>query len=120
MKKLMIAVFVFALSLGLYASDKSKSSSKAPAAAKTASLTGCVEGSAGSYMVKKGSKDVPVTSSEDLAGHVGHKVKLTGTWEKGADAKSKTFNATKVDMVSESCHAKAAKSTTHTAKKTKS
>lgn len=114
MKKVMLAVFVCLLSTAVFAKTNPAASDKAASSpkTKTASLVGCVEGSGGGYAVKSGKKDVAVTSSEDLAGHVGHKVKLIGTWMPGADKKApKTFNATKVDMVSDSCHAKTSKST---------
>lgn len=59
-------------------------------------LTGCVSKSDdGSYMVH-GAK---VTGSDDLAPHVGHTVKLTGTWT----TPKKEFSETKLDMVSETC-----------------
>lgn len=79
-------------------------------------LTGCLQGSQGAYTLKHGSKEVPVTSSEDLSAHVGHQVKLHGSWasagssdsatpsstgEKGS--KDRTFNATSVDHVSDTC-----------------
>jgi hypothetical protein len=80
MKKMMIAVFVFALSLGMFASQASSTSATKPSGkmAKSSKVTGCLEGSSGNYMVKSGKKETAVTSSQDLAGDVGHKVKLTG------------------------------------------
>ena len=96
-------------------------------------ISGCLSGTQGAYTLKHGSKEVPVTSSEDLSAHIGHEVKLHGSWEKGgassagstsgsdtsaASANSgtssgggkakgdKTFNATSVEMVSESCGGK--------------
>lgn len=124
MKKLMLAVFVLLLSAAVFAqpgSGKKSSESGSMKNTKSATVVGCVEGSAGSYMLKKGKRDIPVTSAEDLGPHVGHKVKLTGSWEAGADKKApKTFNATKVDMVAESCHAKKASTTTAKSSKKKS
>jgi hypothetical protein len=125
MKKVMLAVFVLALSFGMFAQDttsktktkKAKTDSSMSAKApKSSTLTGCVGGSSGAFTVKKGTKQVPVTSSDDLSAHVGHKVKLTGTWE--GTGKAKSFNATKTDMVSDSCMGKA-KTATTTAKKSK-
>ena len=52
---------------------------------------------------------VPVASDKDLASQVGHTVILTGVWKKMAasgDAKGekvKTFNASRVDKISDDC-----------------
>jgi len=80
-------------------------------------VTGCLQGSQGAYTLKHGSKEIAVTSSEDLSAHVGHQVKLHGSWasagssdsastpsstgEKGG--KDRTFNATSIDHVSDTC-----------------
>ena len=80
-------------------------------------ITGCLQGSQGAYTLKHGSKEIAVTSSEDLSAHVGHQVKLHGSWagagssesgstpsstgEKGS--KDRTFNATSIDHVSDTC-----------------
>lgn len=82
-------------------SGGSAHSAKKGGAAKGNTVTGCVGGSAGSYTLTNGrhKNGVGVSGSDDLAPHVGHTVKLTGSW---SDDK-KTFNETKVDMVSETC-----------------
>ena len=88
-------------------------------AAKGNTITGCIEKSDDTYMIKNGryKNGVKVTGSDDLAPHVGHTVKLTGTWAsasaaagstgetKGGGAKmaNREFNETKLDMVSETC-----------------
>jgi hypothetical protein len=86
--------------------------------AKSSTMTGCIEKSGDNYMIKNGrhKKGVKVTGSDDLSAHVGHTVKLTGSWAptaastsatgetKGGGAKAgREFNETKVDMVSETC-----------------
>ena len=79
-------------------------------------LKGCVESSNGQYelQTKKG-KEVALTG-QDVSAHVGHEVKVKGTWESGASAgmsqagtqasAGKTFNVSNVKMVSESCGGK--------------
>src|SRR4051794_14312778 len=126
MKKVMLAVFVLVLSFGMFAQDttsktktkKAKTDSSMSAKPKSSTLTGCVGGSSGAFTGKKGTKEVPVTSSDDLSAHVGHKVKMTGTWE--GTGKAKSFNANKTDMVSDSCTGKAKTATTTTKKSKKS
>ena len=145
MRKLLVVMFVFALSLGLYAKDASKAKSSAAGASgpKMATLTGCLSGpnDEGAYLLKKSSTSkhgVEVGGSGDLAQHVGHKVKLTGEWaksgseigeteksgEKGEKAekaeKEKHFKVDKIDMVSETCSSKKATSTTAKSSKPKS
>ncbi|MFB3814313.1 MAG: hypothetical protein ACE14L_09380 [Terriglobales bacterium] len=71
-------------------------------------LTGCLarsaDGSGYTLTNSKYKNGVEVKSSEDLSAHVGHKVKLSGEWEKpGA-----TFNATKMTHISDTCGAAAA------------
>lgn len=79
-------------------------------------LSGCLQGSQGAYTLKHGNKEVAVTSSEDLSAHVGHQVKLHGSWASAGSesastpsstgekaGKDRTFNATSVDHVSDTC-----------------
>jgi hypothetical protein len=88
-------------------------------------LTGCLSGptDAGVYTLKTASKSVEVGGSADLKSHVGHKVKLTGSWAKsGADIgeKEKTtektekgerhFKVTGIEHIADSCSSAAAKS----------
>ena len=69
-------------------------------------LTGCVEKSGDNYMLQNAKyKDgVAVHGNDDLSGHVGHTVTLSGTWA----TPGKDFNETKLKMVSDTCNAKVA------------
>jgi hypothetical protein len=57
---------------------------------KEKSVTGCLEsaGSSGQYMVRHKNKDIAVVPSSsvssEIGNHVGHKVKLYGTWEQAS------------------------------------
>lgn len=87
-------------------------------------LTGCLaKGPEGNgYVLTNGryKSGVAVNSDQDLSAHAGHTVKLTGSWEKptagaagGAGPKGKqirTFTATDVKHVSDTCGAGGAKS----------
>ena len=94
--------------------SKSSDSMGDTSAPKATSVTGCLNGSAGSYTLTNGryKNGVAVTAASgvDLAPHVGHTVRLTGTWEKGSGssaaggtAASKIFNATGMKHISETC-----------------
>jgi hypothetical protein len=86
---------------------------------KATTLTGCLGGSEGAYTLKRGKREIQVTSSEDLSKHVGHEVKLHGTWanaaaaaatdtaEKGAAKKgeAKHFEITSIDKIADICQA---------------
>jgi hypothetical protein len=102
---------------------KTKSSgTEAQAATKESQLTGCLAKSADGkgYTLTNGryKKGVEVKSSEDLSAHVGHEVKLMGSWEKptagaegGAGAKGgtmRTFDATSLKHIADTCTAAAA------------
>lgn len=76
-------------------------------------LKGCVESNNGQYelQTKKG-KEVALTG-QDVAAHVGHEVKVKGTWEKGNMSNTsqagtagaeRAFNVTSVKMISDSCN----------------
>lgn len=83
---------------------KAKAATTATAEApKSHTMTGCIGGSAGKYTITNGryKNGVAVAGKDDLAAHVGHTVKLTGTWSED----KKTFNETKVDLVKDSCAA---------------
>jgi hypothetical protein len=88
---------------------------KAPAAAGEKTLTGCLHkdgdnmwlqtGKMGMSKMGMGSK-YHVMSNDDLSAHDGHKVKITGKVSKGplGDQKEvKHLEATKVDMVGDTC-----------------
>lgn len=98
-------------------STTKKSKTKATAGAKESQLTGCLaKNAAGSgFMLTNGryKKGVEVKSSEDLTAHVGHQVQLMGTWEKPAagaeSATMRTFSATSMKHISDTCPAAAGK-----------
>jgi len=82
-------------------------------------LTGCLSGpnSEGAYELKSGKKTVEVGGNDELSKHVGHEVKLHGSWsssagigekeeaKKGEEKGEKHFKVASIDMVSESCPA---------------
>jgi hypothetical protein len=89
-----------------------KTTKTATGAAKESQLTGCLAKNAEGtgYMLTNGKykKGVEVKSSEDLAAHVGHEVKLMGTWEKPAANEKGAmhiFNATSIKHISDTCKA---------------
>jgi hypothetical protein len=96
---------------------KKTKTTEAKGAAKESQLTGCLAKNAegNGYMLTNGhyKKGVEVKSSEDLSAHVGHEVKLMGTWEKPAEStepvgtkgEMKTFNATSMKHISDTCTA---------------
>jgi hypothetical protein len=112
MKKLIFAVFVvacaFAMSVGTIAQDQ---------APKEHSMTGCLRAgsAAGSYMLtdlEKGPKQVGIVSSTpNLAPHVGHKIEITGTAVPPADAEAMKdvpksphyMKVTAIKMISPTC-----------------
>ncbi len=96
-----------------------KSGTAASSTAKESQLTGCLaknaEGNGFTLTTGRYKKGVEVKSSEDISAHVGHEVKLMGTWEKptagekgGAGAKGetmRTFNATSLKHIADTCPA---------------
>lgn len=102
---------------------ESSSAAAGGTAAKESQLTGCVAKDAtGSGFVltnARHKKGVEIKSSEDLSAHVGHEVRLMGSWEKpttdtaagGAGPKGhqmRTFDVTSVKHISDTCSAGAA------------
>lgn len=93
--------------------------SQTTAAGDQKELTGCIERGAteGTFVLKSEQhKDgVEISSREDLKAHVGHEVRLRGSWEKEPAAGEATgaagagvqvkgrFRAEKIEMVSETC-----------------
>jgi hypothetical protein len=75
------------------------------------SMTGCLRqgAAAGTYELTDlgladGPKSVAIAaSSVDLAGHVGHKVELTGTTVKGADAAGHTMSISAMKHLAATC-----------------
>lgn len=90
-----------------------------------ATLTGCLSGpnDEGAYVLEHGSKKVEVGGNDELSKHVGHTVKLHGTWstasaigekegaEKGEAKEGKSekgerhFKVTSIDHLSDTCKA---------------
>ena len=91
-------------------------------------LTGCLSGpnSEGVYDLKSGKKSVEVGGNDELSKHVGHKVKLHGSWAKsgseigekeaaGTEKKEgkeekgeRHFKVTSIDHMAETCEGGAA------------
>lgn len=102
-------------------SESGKHAAGGSAATRESRLSGCIAKSAdgNGFMLTNGryKEGVAVKSSEDLGAHVGHQVRLTGTWEKptanaagGAGengATMRTFSATAVKHVADTCSAAA-------------
>ena len=110
MKKLIFALLVgcaFTISMGTSAQD----------APKEHSMTGCLRAgsAAGSYQLtdlEKGPKTVGIVSSDaNLKPHVGHKIEITGTAVKAADAEGMKdvaksdhyMKVTSIKMLSPTC-----------------
>ncbi len=114
-------------------STKSSSSKSSSASGGGATMTGCLSGpnAENAYMLtnaryKKG-VEVGMSGSDELSKHVGHKVKLTGSWAKSGEeigenekmeksenegkgekkekgeAAEKHFKVTKIDHMADSC-----------------
>ncbi len=112
------------------ASTTKSTTTKAAAGPKESTMTGCLSGpdADGDYLLKNGTyrKGMEVAGMDDLKAHVGHKVKLTGTWVKESpeaeakeakgkkgekEADEKQFKASKVAMIAETCTAPKAATT---------
>ena len=98
-------------------------------------LTGCLSGpnQEGAYELKSGNKEVEVGGLDDLSKHVGHQVRLHGSWAKsgaeigekegaeGKESESKEkgeaaerhFKVASIDHVSETCAAGAGEKGEH-------
>jgi hypothetical protein len=104
MKKLLsLIAFVLCLSCAVLAQDAAKTK-KAAAEPKTSQLTGCLSSpSAGSYTLTNGhyKNGVTVTGPDELKGHVGHQVRMKGTWSED----KKSYKAESISMVADTCPA---------------
>lgn len=102
-----------------------------------AMLTGCLSGpnDEGAYELKSGKKEVEVGGLDDLSKHVGHKVRLHGSWvksgaeigekenekseakegkeEKEEKGEERHFKVASIDHLSETCPAGAAEKGEH-------
>jgi hypothetical protein len=142
MKKLFACLtIVFAIAF-LSAAQTASTSSSGQATEKKAApkkggggsmLTGCLSGpnSEGAYELKSGKKEVEVGGLDDLSKHVGHKVRLHGSWAKsgseigekenaGSEAKEskeekgeRHFKVASIDHLSDTCPAGAAEKAEH-------
>jgi len=106
-----LAVLALAAAFCLPAMAQSSGDSMAQSGsmkAKTTSMIGCVSGSDGKYMVMNSAhpNGVQLMTSDDLKGHVGHKMKFTGTMS--SDMMS--MNVTSMKMMSTKCSMPMAKS----------
>lgn len=79
MKKLLWCVMAI-LVLGCFAVAQNSQSTQG----KPASITGCLSGpnQEGAYLLKTKMHSVEVGGTDELKNHVGHEVKLTGSWAK--------------------------------------
>lgn len=124
-------------------STKSKKKSKEGAAegasTKEHTVTGCLGGpnADGAYVLTNGryKKGLEVGGSDELKNHVGHEVKLTGTWASASDmgetgggttakgekseSKQKHMKVSKVEHISETCTSAKASKTKGGSKKEK-
>jgi hypothetical protein len=135
MKKVLLSIAVclaFALSAAAQTGDNTKKSDGKKGAGG-ATVTGCLSGpnSEGVYELKSGKRTVEVGGNNDLSKHVGHEVKLHGTWSTGAaigeneknekgeaaekgekgeksEKGERHFKVTSIDHVSDTCSAGAA------------
>ena len=82
-------------------SSSGNQETKAASSTGTRTTTGCIEKSDDLFVLKSGRyrQGVKVTGSDDLAPHVGHTVRLTGTWT----VPGQEFAESRLDMVSDSC-----------------
>ena len=92
-------------------------------------MKGCIKSEGGQYMLEDKHGKSTSLSGQDLSAHVGHEVTVHGSWGSGSSSDSsaassggsmgsgKTFNVTKVDMVSETCTMGKSKSSSDTTQK---
>jgi hypothetical protein len=111
---------------GTYGGSTQESQSTAEKGTKETTVTGCIEQSGSEYMLKTKKGNAELETTEDLKPHVGHTVKVHGSWDKAADKseaaggshdtsaghqesaehkgmKEHHFKVSSVEMVSEQC-----------------
>lgn len=107
MKRTTLLAMLFACCLGVATQarssqpqdDMKKDSMKSDKMAKKTTLVGCISEKDGKYLLTNSAhpSGIEITSSTDLKGHVGHKVKISGTMEKApmmsGDMKSDSMKA---------------------------
>jgi hypothetical protein len=83
-------LFVLALTVALSAQMQTQtaSGSTEKSQGQSATLTGCLSGpnDEGAYVLKSGGRSVEVGGSDELKAHVGHEVKLDGSWASSGSA----------------------------------
>lgn len=90
-------ILLAALLVGIGAVGLSAQEEAAPEEPAESTLTGCLAGADGQWMITgdEGAHAV-VEGSADLEAHDGHQVRLTGTWQEGADGE-KVFVADAIE-----------------------
>jgi peptidoglycan biosynthesis protein MviN/MurJ (putative lipid II flippase) len=103
LRTLLAAAALVAFSVPTFAQDKDKDNDRDRMANQT-SITGCLtKADTGEWMIADQSgAQLTVVSKEDFSKHANHTVKLTGA----PSADGKSFNATKLEHVADSCQAK--------------
>lgn len=107
MKRLLsILIVLVSLSFLAFAQDATKEKPKKAAAAepKLSQLTGCLSSpGAGSYTLTNGhyKSGVTVTGPDELKNHVGHQVRMKGTWSED----KKSYKAESISHVADACPA---------------
>ena len=105
MKKLLsLLTAVLCLSLLGLAQDAPKAKKKAvDEGPKLSQLTGCLSSAGAGYTLTNGhyKSGVTVTGPDELKSHVGHQVRMKGTWSEP----KKSYRAESVSMVADTCPA---------------
>jgi hypothetical protein len=105
MKKLLsLLAAVFCLSVLVVAQDAPKAKKKAvDEGPKLSQLSGCLTSAGAGYTLTNGhyKSGVAVTGPDELKSHVGHQVRMKGTWSEP----KKSYKAEAVSMVAETCPA---------------
>jgi hypothetical protein len=118
-----------------FAQTANTSTDKSKTQPKEHTIQGCIQQSGDEFMLQTGKhKDIELISTGDLKAHVGHRVKVTGMWDRSADKseaagqgheghesaageaaehhgmKERHFKVSNVEMVSDTCTATTPKS----------
>jgi hypothetical protein len=132
MKKVFMVLFTTVLFTAFSAAQTGDTSTKSKSGGAGSTITGCLSGpnNEGVYELKSGHHNVEVGGNDELSKHVGHQVKLHGTWEKTGAAigekegtaekgekGEKHFKVTSIDHMADSCNAGAAGTSEHHNKK---
>jgi hypothetical protein len=105
MKKLLsLIALVLCLSCVALAQDAAKTKKAAATEPKTSQLTGCLASpGAGSYTLTNGhyKSGVTITGPDELKSHVGHQVRMKGTWTED----KKSYKADSISHIADTCPA---------------